>query len=287
MEQHNIPKLRVSREEATKRIQAQIEEGQKLLNRNIDSDNEMDKAGMQANNWSKFNTDLLALLFAPVPIDDYEKFHYRRLDIDDMDSLNITYGITDFSDYQKGEYRTDISDSINSLEGILNRLELYDEPKGRPRATFGNNIFVVHGHDEATKHIIAGFIKAFELNPIILDEKANEGQTIIEKFEAHAEEAGYAIILLTPDDVGARKDDREQLKLRARQNVILELGYFLGVLGRERVCVLHKEKVELPSDLHGVLYVPLDSNEGWKFKLAREIKQAGLPVDLNKLVPSK
>ena len=78
-------------------------------------------------------------------------------------------------------------------------------------------------------------------------------------------------------------DKANELKPRARQNVILELGYFLGALGRDRVCVLHKDKVELPSDIHGVLYVPMDSSNGWKFELTREMKQAGLPINLNKL----
>ena len=283
MEERTLPELRLRKEEANKRIQAQIEEGRQLQNRNIDSDDELDKAGMQANHWSKYNIDLLTLLFDPAPIDDYENFYYRHLDIDDMDSLNITYGITDFDEHQRNQYRTDITDSINSLEGILKRLELYAELKSRPKSAFGSDVFIVHGHDEAAKHTIAGFVRAFDLNPIILDEKANEGQTIIEKFEAHAGQAGYAIVLLTPDDVGAPKGEQEQPKPRARQNVILELGYFLGALGRERVCVLHKEKVELPSDIYGILYVSMDSNEGWKFKLAREMKHAGLPIDLNKL----
>ena len=155
------------------------------------------------------------------------------------------------------------------------------------KSAFGNDVFIVHGHDENAKLAMVNFVRTFDLNPIILDEKANEGQTIIEKFEAHAGEAGYAIVLLTPDDVGARKDDKEDSNPRARQNVILELGYFLGVLGRKRVCVLHKEGVELPSDIHGILYVSMDNNDGWKFKLAKEMKQAELPIDLNKLVQDR
>ena len=78
-------------------------------------------------------------------------------------------------------------------------------------------------------------------------------------------------------------DDVPQSNPR-RQNVILELGYFMGKLGRERVCVLHKEEVELPSDIYGILYVSMDSSDGWQLKLAKEMKQAGLPIDLNKLV---
>ena len=99
----------------------------------------------------------------------------------------------------------------------------------------------------------------------------------------HAGEAGFAIVLLTPDDVGKSKDETDDSKPRARQNVILELGYFLCGLGRERVCVLYKEGVELPSDIHGILYVPMDDSDGWQLKLGQEMQAAGLSVDLNKL----
>ena len=118
----------------------------------------------------------------------------------------------------------------------------------------------------------------------ILHEQANKGQTIPEKFEEHADDAGFAIILLTPDDVGAPKDETNSLKPRARQNVVLELGYFWGRLGRKRLCVLYKEGVELPSDIRGIAYVPMDNFGGWKQKLAREMNRAKLPIDPQKLL---
>ena len=88
--------------------------------------------------------------------------------------------------------------------------------------------------------------------------------------------------LLTPDDVGALKNEEKNLKLRARQNVVFELGYFLGRLGRERVCALTKGDVEIPSDYDGVVYIPLDDSEGWKMKLIKELKNVGFDVDANK-----
>ena len=97
-------------------------------------------------------------------------------------------------------------------------------------------VFVVHGHDEAMKEAVARFIEKLGLEAVVLAEKTNEGRTIIEKFEAHAEEAGFAVVLLSDDDVGATKADRDLLRPRARQNVILELGYFIGALGELR-CV--------------------------------------------------
>jgi predicted nucleotide-binding protein len=92
----------------------------------------------------------------------------------------------------------------------------------------------------------------------------------------------FAVIILTPDDVGASIDDSENLRQRARQNVVLELGLFVGAIGRKRVCALHKGNVELPSDFDGVLYVPMDDAAGWHLKLAKELRQSGLEVDLNK-----
>ena len=113
-------------------------------------------------------------------------------------------------------------------------------------------------------------------------EKANEGKTVIEKFETHASKAGYAIILLTPDDEGGRGAD--DLQKRARQNVILELGYFIGRLGRNRVCAMKKGDLELPSNIAGVVSLPIDEGDGWKIALARELKQAGFNLDANKLL---
>ena len=143
-------------------------------------------------------------------------------------------------------------------------------------------MFVVHGHDEETKQSVARCIERLGLRAIILHEEPNKGRTIIEKFEDSAD-VGFAVVLLTPDDVGAKKTEKENLKPRARQNVILELGFFIGRLGRERVCALYKG-VEIPSDLRGILWVPVDSERAWCWALAREMKAAGLPVDANRLL---
>ena len=117
--------------------------------------------------------------------------------------------------------------------------------------------------------------------PIILHEQPNQGRTVIEKFEAHSD-VSFAVVLLTPDDMGAVVSST-RLAPRARQNVILELGYFIGKLGRSRVCALYVEGVEIPSDIHGVLYVPYDDSQGWRLKLASEIRSVGIAVDLNRI----
>ncbi len=138
-------------------------------------------------------------------------------------------------------------------------------------------VFVVHGHDEGAREAVARFLEHLGLQPIILQEQVNAGLTVLEKFERYATVA-YAIVLLTPDDVGASHANPDVLTPRARQNVILELGYFVGKLGRGKVCPLYKAGVELPSDLHGLVYIPMDVGGGWKTRLIKEIEAAGLPI---------
>ena len=145
-------------------------------------------------------------------------------------------------------------------------------------------VFVVHEHNETVRETCARFLEKLGLEPIILHEQPNAGRTIIEKFQDHSD-VGFAVILLTGDDKGAPKDaDASSLKLRARQNVILELGFFIARLGRSKVCPLYESGVELPSDYNGVVFVPLDSAGAWRFQLARELKASGIDVDLNKAI---
>lgn len=140
-------------------------------------------------------------------------------------------------------------------------------------------IFIVHGHDEGARETVARFLERLGFEPIILHEQANRGRTVMEKVEANSD-IGFAVVLLTPDDEGCVKGGTPTP--RVRQNVLLELGYFLGLLGREKVCALKKGHVEIPSDFAGVVWEPMDGN-GWQLALARELKAAGHEVDLNKV----
>jgi predicted nucleotide-binding protein len=142
--------------------------------------------------------------------------------------------------------------------------------------TMSKSIFVVHGHDEAMKLHVARFIAQLGLNPVILHEQTNQGRTIIEKFEQNAAQAGFAVVLMSPDDIGGpAAGGPEAMQRRARQNVVVELGYFTGKLGRARICVLIADKVEIPSDYMGVVYTPFDAAGGWKMALAKELKAVG------------
>ena len=113
--------------------------------------------------------------------------------------------------------------------------------------------------------------------------KSSKGMTVIEKVEAYGSAATYAVVILTSDDLGKARD-ADELRPRGRQNVIFEFGYFVGRLGRARSALLYEDDVELPSDLTGLVYIPLDSAGAWKITLARELKDASIDVDANKLL---
>jgi predicted nucleotide-binding protein len=133
---------------------------------------------------------------------------------------------------------------------------------------------------------VALTLLALELEPVILHEQPNKSRTIIEKFEYYSD-VGFAIVLLTPDDMGYSKTaGNDSAKPRARQNVVLELGFFLGRLTRSRVVALHPQDAafEFPSDYDGILFVALDPAGAWKLELVKELQAAGIDVDANKLV---
>ncbi|EGR1598200.1 hypothetical protein D0D73_20125 [Vibrio parahaemolyticus] len=149
------------------------------------------------------------------------------------------------------------------------------------KSPFSRKIFIVHGHDDGARETVARFLERIGLEAVILHEQANQGRTIIEKVVANSD-VGFAIVLLTPDDEGCVKGGTPEP--RARQNVLLELGYFIGRLGRDKVCALKRGALEIPSDFAGVVWQTMDSNGGWKQALARELEAAGHSIDWNKVM---
>ena len=140
-------------------------------------------------------------------------------------------------------------------------------------------VFIVHGHDDALKEQIARFIEKLDLEAIILDERASGGKTIIEKIE-HYSNVSFGIILYTECDIGGK--DLDSLQPRARQNVVFEHGYLNGKIGRENVVALIKGNVEKPNDISGVVYISTFDN--WQIKLAREMKESGYSINMDKII---
>lgn len=149
----------------------------------------------------------------------------------------------------------------------------------------GRKVFVVYGHDEIARTQLEAMLRRWDLDPIILDQQASSGQTIIEKLEEYGADVGYAIVLATPDDEGKAVNE-ESYKFRVRQNVVLELGMFLAKLGRNKVAILLKEdkNFEKPSDIQGLIYIPFQNKvDEVAINLIRELSRQGINIDSGRI----
>lgn len=149
----------------------------------------------------------------------------------------------------------------------------------------GRKVFVVYGHDEIARTQLEAMLRRWDLDPIILDQQASSGQTIIEKLEEYGADVGYAIVLATPDDEGKAVNE-ESYKFRVRQNVVLELGMFLAKLGRNKVAILLKEdkNFEKPSDIQRLIYIPFQNKvDEVAINLIRELSRQGINIDSGRI----
>lgn len=276
--------LIISIDEFKQGLEERIKLGEKILNREIKTQQEFDENREEYNLWNDFNSEYLKQSF------NNEFNEYR----DRYDKCAMFIGFAKRAQTPNSKlinFKESVKAKVTNLKKLLAKADLLkcsvEAPAKKTTSVMetqelSNNIFIVHGHDERVKLDTARTIEKLGLNPIILSEQPNQGQTIIEKFELHSD-VGFAVILLTADDLGKVKTDEED-KYRARQNVIIEMGYFIGKLGRSKVFPLYEEGVELPSDLHGVLYVPIDNAGSWKFRLAKELNASGYDVNVKNIL---
>lgn len=282
MPSQSLPKLLVPRQDALPKIQEQITKGRNIVDSlsppaydvTYDLKAAFQKAQVDQQKWAKFTIHLLQTLFDGIKVSD-EFGHWVIIPspYEDMVECLIRF----------------MNARISNLESLVERLEMFPESdqqvglqkSDQTKELAGGKVFVVHGHDDGAKDTVARFIEKLGLDPIILHERADQGRTVIEKIEKYRD-VRFTVVLLTPDDVGGPKGQDDGLRPRARQNVIFELGFFIGSLERSRVVALTKGNVEIPSDYHGVLYVSLDTN--WQLRLAREFNAAGLEVDFKRVV---
>jgi len=179
---------------------------------------------------------------------------------------------------------------IKALENTKDALaedvygELKEAESESSNPTLSNKVFVVHGHDSELKSDVERFIHEIGLEPVVLHRQADAGNTVIEKFEENSD-VGYAFILLTPDELAMTVDqevlpqEKRNTEYRARPNVIFEFGYFIGKLGRSRVCCLHKGNVSVPSDLAGLVYKKIDKSiDSQAYAIIKELKNAGYNI---------
>ncbi|HVA28179.1 MAG TPA: nucleotide-binding protein [Candidatus Baltobacteraceae bacterium] len=181
------------------------------------------------------------------------------------------------------------AEMISVIESIEHQLKIQAPSKSEPKVESSRKrIFIVHGHDTPMLHAIEAYVRRIGLEPVILMDEANSGNTVIEKFQLHAKKVGYAIVLLSADDVGrAASAAAGTEKRRARQNAILELGYFMAAVGRENVCVVVDAaldaETEYPSDMAGIVRVAYRSGGDWQNKLVRELRASKMEFDERKV----
>jgi predicted nucleotide-binding protein len=221
---------------------------------------------------------------------DYERYEFAK--VFDRGQYNYMHPT------KAREYQASISRSKDRSVALLERAiksleEQLEEHSSNPPVNQASpeltrppsrKVFVVHGHDEGPRESVARFIEKLGFEAIILHTRPNKGRTIITKFREEAAGVGFAVVLMTPDDLGKAREDTE-LKPRARQNVIFELGFFIGALRPEHVAALVKGDIDLPSDYEGVVYISIDE-EDWRTKLATELEAAHYEVDWNKVMRS-
>jgi predicted nucleotide-binding protein len=228
-----------AREEAAEKISEQIREGETLLpsaGRTVT----LDDLTTSRTSWAEYTAELLKSLFTTDDLaDEFRAAGSLPFGLNMRTTERFTFAVK----------RT--TSQLKKLRSIQRRLEFFEvafdstPAQNGELASAGTEVFLVHGRDDGTKHAVARFLERLGLTPVILHEKPDKGRTIIEKFEIHSV-VSYAIVLLTADDEGGLRGTKE-LKPRARQNVILELGYFIGKLTRSRVCALRAPEVEEPS----------------------------------------
>jgi predicted nucleotide-binding protein len=268
--------LRIPVEQARQQIAVRVQAGKDLASRSLGYDELKD----EATDWQKYNWDLLRRIFSNEDIAN----EVEHAGPSYMLSVGFGGGAPAY------DYGQQLADRVRALESVLNRLELFVDPLVERSASTNDDaspelqqravsrkIFIVHGHDDLAKSEVARFLQKAGFEPIILHEQASGGRTVIEKLE-HYSNVGFAVVLLTPDDIGGGSD-AAKFHPRARQNVIGELFYFVGKLGRPRVCALKKGELEFPSDIAGVIYTEMDDRGAWRSDLLRELAALEYEVD--------
>ena len=295
MSSNPICNLRVSRQDAERRISERIGAGETLRTTvkrlseevrrayerppNPEHEEKRDSLWADYSRWNDFNKELLDRLFdSPKIVAEYNASLLPE----------PSFGVFLIEIEHLAQHLTD---DLKKLQSIKERLPLFDEipqtnkNQGGGGGKHGQVVFVVHGRNELVLTQTQLLLQSLGLEQIVLRDQVESGSpTLIEKFERYAKAARYAVVLMTGDDEGRMKQEPNMLAPRARQNVILEFGYFVGALTREMVCVLYESGVETPSDILGVEYVPLDGVGRWKHTLAKKLHSAGFNVDLSKVV---
>jgi predicted nucleotide-binding protein len=277
--------LTMTRDEAKAKLQDRIEKGMKLKRVQVNTPQSYEIAKNEYSKWNSFNAELLKRMFTTEELST----EYSWWGVVAISMRHPSLG------EQIAKLNRDVDDKIHRIDSIIERLELFplssalqsesdDANLDAVPPSRSKRVFVVHGHDEVAKTNLEVFLHEIGLEPVVLHRQADEGMTVIEKFEKHSD-VGYAFILLTPDEVAYLKadaekpDDQRKKENRARPNVIFEFGYFVGKLGRARVCCLYTGDVALPSDVHGMIYKRFgNSIDEVAYSVIKDLKASGYAV---------
>ncbi len=274
--------LNISREDFKQQVQERIEKGKKLNDSTISSIEQLETNEKSYKKWDDYNKELLSSSFTVVSnkyLQEYSGAGRHTIGVDKVRS-GVNINSRQFREWKIKEY---LKVKILSLESIFELIDLIPtqiintENEFKNNSMKSKNVFIIHGHNEEMKKNVQLMLERIGLNAIVLHERPDKGRTIIDKLIEEGAEAKYAIALLSPDDQHTDGSGH------ARQNVVLEIGYFLGKLGRNNVRLLKKGNTTIPSDLQGILYDDYDTKGGWKVKLAKEMKSVGLEIDNEKL----
>ena len=276
--------LVMPRDEAKTRLQERIEKGLELKQRHVETRETFEGLSNDYSKWDSFNSELLKRIFTTDEMT--QEYDYSGAFAILMREPSLGEKIADLF--------KNIDHKIHRLDSIIERLELIPlsatVQTGVPTQQSSSaqlrtkKVFVVHGRDEIAKTNLEVLLHEIGLEPVVLHRQADEGMTIIEKFEKHSD-VGYAFILLTPDEVAylaseeSKPDAERNKEFRARPNVIFEFGYFVGKLGRSRVCCLYTGDISLPSDVSGMIYKRYDKSiEEVAYSVTKDLKASGYAI---------
>ncbi|MGT4656321.1 TIR domain-containing protein [Escherichia coli] len=282
---NGVCELLISREDMNDKIQERIQKGLSLYQKNINTNRALEEFNAEYRKWSDFNSELLKRCFTNEDFEnEYEGSGFSGVFLLDP---SLSEQIKDSKDR--------LQSKIRKLESIMERLELIPisssivEENAVTQSTSSTavktkRVFIVHGRDDISKTNLEVFLREIGLEPIVLHRQADVGQTVIEKFEANSD-VGFAFILLTPDEIAylspddSLPDSERKKELRARPNVMFEFGYFVGKLGRSKVCCLYTGDVVIPSDLNGLIYKKYSSTiEEVAYSILKDLRATGYAV---------
>jgi predicted nucleotide-binding protein len=275
-----LSELKIPKVEAEQKLKERIEKGTEFINNNSSIYDDLEKL---FDKWDDFNNELLKRIFTT---DEYQNSYMWS-----GDNIIAYSSFSGEPSYHEkiAKLKKDIQDKNHYLETLIEKLELIpmlkiiSEDKIPMMNSDSKKAFIVHGRDEVSKTNLEILLKEMGLEPIVLHRQADEGQTVIEKFEKYGSDVAYAFILLTPDEIAylsnedSLSDEKRKKEKRARPNVIFEFGYFIGKLGRSRVCCLYTGDVTLPSDLSGFVYKKYNNSvEEVAWNIQKDLKVLGI-----------